>query len=189
METQTAIRKRCSLKSHLSGKAIESEKIDAVLQAAMLAPSARNCQPWRFIVVQGKESVEELADKAFLGNNAVVRDAAAIIVVCARLEDDVTVDGKDYFLFDVGLAVENMLLAAVDVGLVTHLILRFDENTVKRILNIPEEYRVVITTPLAYPPEGSYDEAARERLNERTRKGFSEVVFFQRWDETMPVYA
>lgn len=187
METSTAIQKRCSLKTHLSGKPIEPEKIEHILEAALLAPSARNNQPWRFVVVQGREEVEDLVDHAFSENNLMVRQADAIIVVCARPEEDVIVEGKDYYLFDCGLAVENMLLAATELGLVTHLILRFNEAIVKEILHIPDQVRVVITTPLAYPLEGSYDEAARDRLGQRTRRAFGELVYYQQWTEPVPV--
>jgi nitroreductase len=184
METFTAIRKRCSLKNHLSGREIPLEMIKTVLDAALLAPSARNTQPWRFVVVMGKEEVENLVDKTFKDPNTVVRNAPVIIVVCARPEDDITADGKEYYLYDVGSAVENMLLTATDLGLVTHPILRFHEEPVKKVLNIPDDFRVVITTPLAYPREGSYDDAAGDRLSQRTRLGFEEVVFFDQWHES-----
>ena len=65
MEISEAIRKRTSLKAHLSPREVEQEKITKVLEAARLAPSARNTQPWRFIVVQGKEAVETLVGGAF----------------------------------------------------------------------------------------------------------------------------
>ena len=81
------------------------------------------------------------------------------------------------------LAVENLLLAATDQGLVTHLILRFDEKLVKQVLQIPDEFRVVIVTPLAYPLEGSYEAASQERLSQRTRKGFAELVHFGKWPQ------
>jgi len=186
METLITIRKRCSLKDHLSAREITPDMIKTILEAAMLAPSARNNQPWHFVVVQGKEAVESLVDNAFTGTNTIARQAPVIIVACARAEDDVIVDGKEYYLFDIGSAVENMLLAATELGLVTHLILRFDEAMVKKILDLPDEVRVVITTPLAYPQEGSYDEAARDRLSLRTRKAFDEVVHYQQWAEPVP---
>ena len=78
-----------------------------------------------------------------------------------RAIDDVMHDGKEYYLFDAGLAVENMVLAATDLGLVTDLMTAFDEAQVKQILHIPEDVRAVVATPLAYPLEPSYDEAAR----------------------------
>jgi nitroreductase len=181
METLQAIQKRCSLKGHCSGKEIEAEKLNKVLEAARWAPSAHNYQPWHFIVVQGRQAVETLVDGAFSEKNWVARSAAAIIVVCAKPGEDVIEAGKEYYLFDLGLAVENLLLAATDQGLVTHLILRFDEAKVRQILQIPEEFRVVIVTPLAYPAEGSYDSAAQERLGERTRKLPGEVVHYNKW--------
>lgn len=60
METLETIAKRASLKAHLSGREVEHEKIIKILEAARLAPSARNTQPWRFVVVQGKEAIEAL---------------------------------------------------------------------------------------------------------------------------------
>lgn len=158
-----------------------------VLDAARLAPSARNTQPWRFVVVQGREAVEALVEAAFFGPSAVVKHAPVIIVVCARLEDDVVIDGKPYYLFDAGLAVENMLLAATDLGLVTHPMASFNEAEVKRILHIPDDFRVVIVTPLAYPSAASYEEAAKERLNQRTRKDAREIIYYNQWGVSEPV--
>lgn len=181
METLDVIRKRCSLKAHVSDRAIEQEKIKLVLEAARLAPSARNTQPWRFIVVQGREAVETLVRTAFFGPSQVIEQAPVVIIVCARPQDDVVHDGKEYYLFDVGLAVENLLLAATDLGLVTHPVASFNEAEVKRVLHIPDDVRVVIATPLAYPREASYDEAAQERLSQRTRKSLTEVAYFGEW--------
>jgi nitroreductase len=181
LETQEAIRKRCSLKLHLSKKPVEPEKLEQVLEAVRLAPSARNLQPWRLVVVQEEETIAELARDAFTEPNRVVAEGALVIVVCARPEDDVTAEGKPYYLFDLGLAVENLFLAATDLGLCTHPILSFDEGEMRRILEIPDDYRVVLATPLAYPAEASYEEAAADKLGERTRKELSEIVCRGKW--------
>jgi nitroreductase len=185
METLQAIHKRCSLKAHISSRSIEPEKIEVILEAGSLAPSARNNQPWRFVVVQDKQKIEELT-KAFSESNQVIRVAPVILLTCARAVDDVIRDGREYYLFDVGLAVENMVLAASDLGLVTHLMTAFDEAQVKQMLNIPEDVRVVVATPLAYPHEASYDEAARDRLSMRTRKDLKDLVYYDRWREAEP---
>ena len=185
MNTLEAIRKRCSLKGHISGREIEPEKINAILEAGQLAPSARNYQPWRFIVVQDRKVVEKLV-KAFSESNQVIVDAPVILVICARAGDDVIKNGLEYYLFDVGLAVENIVLAATEGGIITHLMTAFDEAMVKQILHIPEDVRAVVATPLAYPAEGSYDEAAQERLSMRTRKDLKDLVHVNHWSESEP---
>jgi nitroreductase len=185
METLNAIRKRCSLKAHISTREIEPGKIETVLEAGQLAPSARNSQPWRFIIVQDRDKLGELV-LAFSESNQVIKDAPVIIIACARPTDDVTRDGKEYYLFDVGLAMENIVLAATHLGLVTHLMTAFNEQQVKKVLHIPEDVRVVVATPLAYPRESSYDEAAAERLSIRTRKNIAELVYLNRWSEAEP---
>ena len=133
------------------------------------------------MLVQGDEAIDELVLGAFSEANQAMKEAPLLIVICARQDDDLTVGGKPYFLFDAGLAVENLLLAATDLGLVTHPMLRFDEGDVKRILEIPKEYRVVLVTPLAYPAELSYDKAAEERLAKRERKDLDEITHYGKW--------
>ena len=185
METLEVINKRASLKTRLSTRDVEQDKIIKILESARLAPSARNTQPWRFIVVRGKEAVENLVSGAFIEVNVVVREAPVIIVVCANPGDDFVIDGKENYLFDVALAVENMLLAATDLGLVTHPMAGVNEDELKRILGIPPEVRFVIATPLAYPAGGSYEEAAQEKLSQRTRKDLKELVYANAWGTPM----
>jgi nitroreductase len=185
MDTLAAIHKRCSLKAHISRREIELEKINTILEAGQVAASARNNQPWHFIVVQERETVDALV-QAFSESNRVIKDAPVILVVCGRAEDDVVRDGKEYYLFDVGLAVGNMVLAATSLGIVSHLMTAFDEVQVKKILNIPDDVRAVVATPLAYPLEDTYDEAAMERLAMRTRKDLKELVHHDRWIEAEP---
>lgn len=181
METLEAINKRTSLKMHMSSRDVEPEKIEKVLAAARLAPSARNSQPWRFIVVQGREAVEALVSSVFFETMQVVKKAPVIIIACANPSDDFVIDGEEYYLFDVALAVENILLAATDLGLVTHPIAALNEDELKRVLGIPPEVRFVIATPIAYPAGGSYEEAAQERLSQRTRKDLQELVYSNAW--------
>ncbi len=181
METLEAIKRRASLKTRLSTQDVEQVKIIKILEAARLAPSARNSQPWRFIVVQGKKNVENVVMRAFKETNKCVVEAPVLIIVCANPKDDVIADGKEFYLIDIGLAVENMLLAATDLGLVTHPMAAVDEVELRKVLGIPEEVKFVIATPLAYPAGGSYEEAARERLAQRTRKSQKEVIYSNVW--------
>ena len=184
METSEAIDKRASLKTRISPRDVEQEKIAKILDAARLAPSAGNRQPWRFIVVKGRENVEPLVSRAFNEVNFAAKEAPVIIVACANPSDDVVVGGREYYVFDVALAVENMLLAATELGLATHLMTNLDEDELKKILGIPTEVRFVVATPLAYPAEGSYEEAAQERLSQRTRKDLKELVYLNAWGKS-----
>jgi nitroreductase len=181
METLEAINMRASLKTRLSSKEIEPEKIEKLLEAAKVAPSARNNQPWRFIVIKEREIIKSLADNAFYDVNNMVHEAPIIIVVCANPDDDIKVSGKEYYLFDAGLAVENMILAATDQGLATHPMSGLDEPAMKKVLQVPDNIRIVVAMPVAYPSGNSYQEAASERLSQRTRKDFKEIVFRNKW--------
>ncbi len=185
METLKAISTRASLKTCLSPRDVEQEKIEEILNAARLAPSARNRQPWRFIVVKDREAIEALASRACSETNALVREAPVIIIACANPSDDIVVGGREYYLFDVALAVENMLLAATALGLVTHPMTGMNEDEVKKILSIPDEVRFVVATPLSYPSEGAYEEAAQERLSQRTRKDLRELVYWNAWGRSL----
>ena len=181
METLEAISKRACLKTRLSAREVEQDKITKILEAARVAPSARNRQPWRFIVVKDKKTIETLVSRAFSEGNQVVKGAPVVIIACANPSDDLVIDGKEYYLFDTGLAVENMLLAALDLGLVTHPMAGINEDELKKVLGIPDEVRFVAATPLAYPAEGSYEQAVRERLSERTRIDLKELVYSNAW--------
>ncbi|MFC1870998.1 nitroreductase family protein, partial [Chloroflexota bacterium] len=140
--------------------------------------------PWRFIVIKGKEQIETLVSRAFSEGNQVAKEAPIIIVACAKPNDDIVRDGKEYYLHDVGMAVENMLLAATELGLATHPMTGVNEDELKRILCVPPEVRFVIATPLAYPVTDSYDEASKERLGERTRKTLDELVYYDEWGKS-----
>jgi len=181
MEIIDVIHQRASLKTCLSPREVEAEKITKILEAARVAPSARNFQPWRFIVVNNKKLLETLVKNAFSDVNHVAQNAPVIIFVCGNPGEDVTIGGKEYYLFDLGLAVENMVLAATSLGLVTHIMAGFSEDLVKEQLGIPLQYRCVAAIPLAYPDCKTYEEAAQDRLKQRTRKDLKEIVYTNSW--------
>ena len=181
METSEAISSRASLKTKLTPRDVEQEKIEKVLEAARLAPSARNTQPWRFIVVKDKQIIETMANKAFTEVNSMVKEAPVIIVACANPSDDVVINGKEYYMFDLGMAMQNLILTATDMGMATHIMAGFDEDAMRNILNVPDEVRIPVAMPLSYPAGESYKETAQERLSQRTRKDLKEIVYYNTW--------
>jgi len=185
METLEIIHKRASLKTRISSREVEKDKIVTILEAARAAPSARNKQPWRFVVVTDKNVIYNLANNAFMEVNHMVIDAPVLIFAYANPNDDITSNGQEYYLFDVALAMENLVLAATDLGLVTHLMTGVDGEVAKKILGIPQEMRFIVATPIAYPSIKNYDEAAEEKLSQRTRKELSEIVHAEQWGKSI----
>lgn len=172
---------RRSLRAY-QDRPVESEKLRLVLEAGRWAPSFGNRQPWKFIAVTDRAALDRL-HQALTPGNAWARRAPAVIVVAARPEDAMIVEGKTYYLFDCALATQNMLLQAFDLGLLAHPIGGWNEAKVREALAIPDEVRVVVLIVLGY--EGSpdvLDEEARKK-DERPpgRKPLDEVACADGW--------
>jgi nitroreductase len=159
MNVMDAIKTRKSVRAYLA-KPVEDEKLNAVLEAARLAPSAANRQEWRFVIVRERETRKELAAAA--GGQAFVAEAPVVIVACAETDGHVMRCGQLCYPIDVAIALDHMSLAAVDLGLGSCWIGLFDENKVKEILHIPDAIRVVELMPLGYPSDPSV--IAKNRL-------------------------
>ncbi len=164
-----AIRERFSVRSYESGD-IEEEKLERVLEAARLAPSARNLQEWRFVVVRDASAREALADAA--KGQQFVSEAPAVIVACSVQSDYVMTCGLHAFAVDVSIAMAYMTLQAVEEGLGTCWIGAFHADRVKEVLGIPEEVTVVGMLPIGYP---ATEPPAKKRLD------LAEIVMHERW--------
>jgi nitroreductase len=170
MDMFEVIRTRRSIRKYID-KPVEKEKLLRVLEAARLAPSAVNRQPWDFIVITDPKIKEEM-------KSAYSRDwfysAPVIIVACASPSKAwVRKDGEEYWKVDAAIAMQNLVLAAWAEGLGTCWIGAFDEQEVKKTLGIPPEIRVVAMTPLGYPAE------KKEPVTDR--KPLSEIVHYDHW--------
>ncbi len=152
MNVMDAIKIRKSVRKFLD-KAIEQEKLNLVLEAGRLAPSASNRQEWRFVVVSDLETRKKIAEAA--NQQTFVGEAPVVIVACAETDSNVMMCGQLCYPIDVAIALDHMTLAAVELGLGTCWIGAFDEKRVKEILNIPEKIRVVELMPIGYPANPS----------------------------------
>lgn len=148
MDIAEAIKKRRSIRSYLD-KPVEEQKLQAVLEAGQLAPSASNRQEWRYVVVKDKLLRENLAHAAC--EQTFVGEARVVIVACAETDEHRMRCGQLCYPIDVAISVDHMTLKAVEEGLGTCWIGAFDEEEVKRLLNIPKRIRVVALLPLGYP--------------------------------------
>ncbi|OPX90629.1 MAG: 5,6-dimethylbenzimidazole synthase [Pelotomaculum sp. PtaB.Bin013] len=140
-----------------------------------MAPSWKNLQCWRFIVVCSEESKNGILTAipdANPGKKAIAT-APVAIVLCADPQSSGVMGDRYYYLVDSGIAMEHLVLAASAEGLGTCWIGVFDENIVKSALAIPVGWRVVAMTPLGYPDQES---------SPRPRKKINEIVFREKWN-------
>jgi len=137
-------------------KEIEEPKINWLLEAARLAPSASNSQMWRFVVVRGKEQLAALEAAAHNENGFQIpfgEAAAAVVLLAEQWMIRARGDEQPYFLIDVPIALSHMLLMASELGLAANVTLHFNENKVRRAVQAPIQARVVAILALGYPPQ------------------------------------
>ncbi|HVP90249.1 MAG TPA: nitroreductase family protein [Terriglobales bacterium] len=167
------VRSRRSIRRFLP-RAVEREKITACLEAARMAPSAHNAQPWRFFVVDDPGLRDRLCEKAFRGIYRVSRFAAqAPVVIVVLVRKDIVVhfvgrriQGTTYHLIDSGIAGEHLVLQAEELGLGTCWMGWFSRRGVRRALGLPRRYKVVAMIPLGYPASRPPRETERMPLDE-----------------------
>ena len=152
MDVSGAVGGRRSVRS-FRDKDVEEDKIKCILEAGRLSPSAGNRQEWKFIVVRDAGTRRRLADAAL--GQTFVGQAPVVLVACAVECSAVMPCGLPAFIVDVSIAFAYMLLQAFDLGLGTCWIGAFNEAAVKKILDIPEDVRVVALSPLGYPDRTS----------------------------------
>ena len=158
---------------------VEREKIMMCLEAARLAPSACNSQPWKFIVVDDRQLKDKLCNAAFGGIysvNSFCKMAPVMVVVVSEKSKFLAriggmFRGTKYYLIDIGIAGEHFVLQAEDLGLGTCWIGWFNEQAVKSVLNIPKYKKIDILIALGY-----YD---REKLGpEHGREPIDKIASF-----------
>ena len=178
---QELIQKRESRRIIDPLRTVESEIIQSLLEAARWAPSCSNNQPWRFVVSQS-DSLKRVKECLSRGNNWA-SNAPLIFTVASKPDLDCQITGRDYYPLGMGLAIENLLLQGIHMGLVMHPIAGFKEKMVKEVLNIPEGYRVFALIIAGYP--GSNDDVDETVLEKekspRERKPLNEIVFWEGW--------
>jgi nitroreductase len=171
MELKEAIRKRESIRIY-EDRPVPEEKLMNVLEAARLAPSASNRQPWKFVVVQERTRRQELARAA--NGQTFVGEAPIIIVAVATNVEHIMTCGVPSYPVDLAIAVDHMTLAAVDEGLGTCWIGAFSQEKVKEILKIPGKYTVVTLFPLGFP---------KRETGTKFRKSLEQIVCYETFKE------
>ena len=159
MNVKESIEKRRAYRS-LTPVDISPELLAELAEAASLAPSCYNKQPWRFVAVYDHDILSQMHE-ALPGGNAWVKDASLIIAVFSRKDLDCVIKDREYYLFDTGMATAFMLLRATQLNLVAHPIAGYKPDVVKEILNIPEDMTVITLVAV-----GNHTTEVSARLNE-----------------------
>lgn len=171
-------------KRAISSEPVSQEILTRLIEAAHLAPSCFNNQPWRFVVAQGE--VLERVKKALPGGNYWALPAPAIVAVAAHPEQDCRLsDNRDYFLFDCGMAVGFLMIQATQMGLVAHPIAGYDPIAVKEALGIPKDYVLITLVVIGRPgdPQKLSEKHRAIELGPRERKPLSTVLGWNRFPE------
>lgn len=165
------IRTRGSIRSY-KDKPIPRPALRDILEAARMAQSADNRQPWEFIVVTDPAMRKKLIHAA--GNQSFVGEAAGVVICLASSEESASVGPFEGFLIDLAIAIENMVLTAWDLGIGSCWIGAFDEETVKELLDIPAKFRVVSLLTLGYPAQ---------KPGPKYRKELGEIIHYQKYGQ------
>ncbi|MEO0092255.1 MAG: nitroreductase family protein [candidate division WOR-3 bacterium] len=168
MEFYDVIRTRKSIRAYKPDP-IPDEVLNRILEAGRLAPSAKNIQPWKFIVIKDQQIKKDLVsacrNQEFIGQ--------APVVICAVALEKIAwgrMGGYwSSYPVDVAIALEHIILAAANEGLGTCWIGAYDENEVKKILRIPEDVKIIALTPIGYPAQDP---------SPKPRKPLSEIISF-----------
>jgi len=164
------VKERRSVRAY-ENRPVEDKDLQYLLEAARLAPSASNRQPWKFVVVRDQTTREKLTLAA--GNNTFLRQAPVIIAAVALEPDRVMSCRVPAYAVDLSIAVDHMTLAAAERGLGTCWIGAFDQDEARKILGIPLMHKVVTIFPLGYPAD---------QPKEKRRKKLDEIVCYDSFD-------
>ena len=174
------VKSRQSDRAYDINRAVEPEKLDNILEAARLAPSACNAQPWKFIVVTDPATRNETAScvaDITLGMNHFAFQAPVFIVIMEESSNFTsklgsTVKQKHFPHMDLGIAAAHITLAAADQGLGTCIVGWFNEKKIRSVLDIPSTKRPVLVITLGY---------STEPIREKKRKKPEDVVSYNKY--------
>lgn len=169
MDVFEAISKRRSIRKY-KNTPVDDEKLEMILEAARIAPSAANRQEWKFIVVKNKETREKLVEAA--NGQKFVAEAPVTIVACSTESERVMPCGQYAYTVDLSIAMSFMILEATEQGLGTCWLGAYDEEKVRNILDIPERIRVPAMFTVGY---------ADETPHQRPRKHLSEIISSEKY--------
>ncbi len=188
MDFSELVKKRYSCRRYLIDK-VEREKIEKCIEAARLAPSASNSQPWNFMVIDDPDKLNAVADAAITGIYSAtkfIKNASSLIIVISDKGSFLTKVGgfvRDtmFYLIDIGIACEHLVLQATELGLGTCYVGWFNEKAVKRELGIKKSMNIPLIISVGYPDKDIQDKVMNSRNTKGwIRKPIDEILKYQK---------
>lgn len=181
-----ALQQRWSPRS-FSEKAVEKEKLQSLLEAARWAPSARNEQPWRFIVgVKGDETWDKIYESLVEWNRQWAGRAAVLVINIGKKFYDFRHLENDTYQYDTGQAVAMMVTEAVNQGLIGHQMGGYSATKAIELFEIPEDYQPISVSAFGYSgdPDLLPEDMRKSEFEERQRRPLNETVFSGKFGNT-----
>ncbi|MBN1523377.1 MAG: nitroreductase family protein [Spirochaetales bacterium] len=172
----------------LSRESVPADVLRRILDAATNAPSCANKQPWKFLICNEAESLAKLRNMLTEGNYWA-KKAPVLIAIFAEISADCMYDeGRNYALFDCGLAAENLMLQATHENMIAHPMAGFNASGLKKEFNLPQEAIPIVMIALGYP--GDDTDLSKNHKKQETaaqvRKQIAEVCFYNTLDAETP---
>ncbi len=183
MEVHDAVLTRRARRVIDDKKPLSEADIDSLVEAMRLAPSCFNNQPYRPTFVYGLEALASIKTALSKGNEWAQR-AQLIIVVATRPPDDCLIGDRQYFLFDCGIAIGELVLRATELGIIAHPIAGFSPKKAREVLGIPDEYTVITFVICGYPGTDDSVLSDKQKADEITRparKPIGEIFYKDKW--------
>ncbi|MGM0613013.1 MAG: nitroreductase family protein [Bacteroidota bacterium] len=165
-----------------SDNPVSRDTLETCIEAARLAPSASNSQPWKFIIVDDPELRSKVAGKTWdtaIRFNKFTENAPVMVVITLEEPKIITQIGKavkkkDWPHIDIGIAAEHFCLQAAEMGLGTCMIGWFNEKPIQKLLNIPKKRSIALLISVGYPQDGY-------PIREKTRKTATEITAYNEY--------
>jgi len=181
MELLKLLELRQSVRAYQS-RPVEAEKLEKLIEAVRLAPSASNSQPWKLIIVDDTELKNKVSQATFstlVSFNRFAPQAPVLAVLVIEKTSMVTQIGamlksREFSLIDIGIAAEHFCLQAAELGLGSCMLGWFDEAAIKRLLHIPDSRRIGLVITLGYAEENA-------PIRQKIRKSADEMSSYNRY--------
>lgn len=173
-----------------SSETVEPEKLLTVLEAARLAPSSFNEQPWSFLIARKEDPADfaQMLSCLSAGNVSWAKSVPVLIITVAKRKFEHNQQDNRHALHDTGIATGFLMLQAAGLGLASHGMAGFDTEKARQIYEIPATHEAVAALALGYPGDDrDAPEALRKRNVRKSRRSLDHFVFAGRWGQASPL--